>query len=336
MPEKLVLKNYNPTFLQKSNRKKRVGIYCRVSSNLPKQLNSMANQLSELVRKVYVQNEWVLVDVYADFHSGDSVSHRPQFLRMMDDCRNGKLDIILSKSVSRFGRDAIDTDSSVHELLGLGISVIFDEENIDSKTPDGELVISVLAALAQEENLSRHEDHIWGIKRQLEDGTSKLYNRPCYGYKNDEDGNLQIDDAKAAVVRDIFQMYLSGMSILKIQRELNLRQIPSPTGKEKWCKRSIDTMLSNEKYIGNAEVFKTYTERTPERKRRINRNGSHTTYVSIDNNPAIITPEVFEAVQAEKARRSNIETGPNGTHRKNTMFLSKPDAKTDDPSGKPD
>lgn len=191
----------------------------------------------------------------------------------------------------------------------MGVRVIFEQESLDTDNTDSELMISVVEAIAQAENESRSENIKWGIKQRAAQGTSKLYNRKCYGYVHDENGKLIIKEDEAQIVRYVFDLYLRGKSIIGIIKELERLDIKTPTGKNRWCKRTIDTMLSNEKYTGSVELFKSDEKVTH--------------YLAKDNNPAIISAETFKSVQIEKARRSNIESGENGTQRKHTKFSSK-------------
>jgi hypothetical protein len=170
-------------------------------------------------------------------------------------------------------------------------------------------MISIIEGIAQAENESRSDNIKWGIKQRAAQGTSKLYNRKCYGYKNDADGSLIIDDEEAKNVKLIFDLYLHGKSIIGIVKELERLGIKSPTGKEKWCKRTIDVMLSNEKYKGNVRLLD---------------DGKHESYyLSENNNPAIISKEMFQAVQLEKQRRSNVTKGKDGNKRKSIKYSSK-------------
>lgn len=307
--------NYHlPSLYQK------VGIYCRVSSMAQTQMGSLAQQASFFVRMVAKRYDWQLEDIYIDVKSGETTSQRTEFQRMLDDCQNGKLDIILTKSISRFGRNTEDTIKALRLLKAARVTVIFDAEKLDTASGDSELMISILSAYAEAENDSRRKNQYWSIVKQLENGTSSMYNRACYGYRKGDAGELLIDQEEAAVVQDIFNMYLSGSSIVGIQRELERREIPSPTGKAKWCKRSLDTMLSNEKYMGDAVVFKTYTKKNV---RVQNKDGSHDKYVISGNHPAIISSEMFQAVQDEKKRRSNVEKSEAGVRRKETKYSSK-------------
>ena len=283
----------------------------------------MSYQASFFVQMVNERHDWNLVDIYLDFKSGESIRERPEFNRMLMDAEIGKIDIILTKSISRFGRNTEETISALRELKDRGVSVIFDQESIDTATADSELVISILSAFAEEENKSRRDDQNWGIEKRLNDGTSEIYKRACYGYKKDASGELIIDTEKAKVVQDIFEMYLSGKSIVGIISELEVKGIKSPTGKDKWSKRTIDTMLSNEKYTGDVLAFKTFSIYTPSHKRIKNNEGYHKQYLRTNLQPAIISKEIFKEVQKEKTRRTNIVTDEFGTHRKSTKYSSK-------------
>ena len=298
----------------------KVGIYCRVSSSVQAQMSSLSQQASFFVRMVASRHDWQLADIYIDVRSGEFAGQRSEFQRMLDDCQEGKLDIILTKSISRFGRNTEEAVKALRLLKAAGVTVIFDAEKLDTASSGSELMVTILSAYAEADNDSRRRNQYWSIIKQLESGTSSMYNRVCYGYKKGDAGELLIDQEKAAVVQDIFKMYLSGSSIVGIQKELARREIPSPTGKTKWCKRSLDTMLSNEKYMGDAIVFKTYTKKNV---RVQNMDGSHDKYVISGNHPAIISSEMFNAVQDEKKRRSNIEKGEAGVRRKETKYSSK-------------
>ena len=290
-------------------RDKRIGIYCRVSTNSSEQLQSLAAQVSHLTKITAATPQWLLADVYMDISTSKTGSSRKEFNRMLDDCTSHKLDIIFTKSISRFGRDTVETIEALNKLKSAGVRVIFEQEELDTANTDSDLMISIIESFAQAENESRSENIKWGIKQGAASGTSKLYDRKCYGYKHDEDGKLIIDEETAENVKIILDLYLRGQSVLGIIKELEKRKIPSPTGKEKWCKRTIDVMLSNEKYTGDVRLLKTG-------KREVH-------YLATDNNPAIISKEVFEAVQIEKARRSNVVIDENGRQRRNKKYSSK-------------
>lgn len=291
-------------------REKRVGIYCRVSTNSVDQLKSLTAQVSALTRLVAANPKWLLVDVYIDIASSKTGSSRKEFTRMLKDCKSRVIEIVLTKSISRFGRDTVEILDALNQLKLLGVRVIFEQEVLDTADTNNDLMISIIESIAQAENESRSETIKWGIKQRAAQGTSKLYNRRCYGYYNDEDGNLAIDETEAKNVRLIYNLYLQGKSVLGIVKELERLGIKSPTGKATWPKRTIDVMLSNEKYIGNVRLLD---------------NGKYrASYLSEDNNPAIISKETFQAVQLEKQHRSNVIKGEEGSRRKSKKYSSKP------------
>lgn len=221
--------NYIPAV--RSFRQKKVGIYCRVSINDTEQLNSLTNQISALTRLVSTVDEWKLVDCYVDIASAKKKSPRTNFQRMLDDCKNNKLDIVIIKSVSRFGRDTVDTLEALKVLRESAVRVIFEQENLDSSETDNQLMISIIESLAQAENEARSDNIKWGIRQRAAQGTSKLYDRKCYGYDHDENSKLIINEEQATVVRKIFNWYLGGLSINGIIKELEKKNINSPTGK---------------------------------------------------------------------------------------------------------
>lgn len=304
---------YNPKVhfipAKSPKREKRVGIYCRVSTNDTEQLNSLTIQVSALTRLVAATPQWLLVDVYIDIASSKTGSSRKEFTRMLDDCQSKSLDIVITKSISRFGRDTVETLEALRQMRDFGVRVIFEQENLDTADTDSELMISIVESFAQAENESRSENIKWGLKQKAASGTSKLYDRKCYGYDHDEDGRLIINEAEADNVRKIFRRYLEGKSILGIMKELEKQGIQSPTGKEKWPKRTIDVLLSNEKYTGNVRLFDS-------EKREVQ-------YLSKDNHPAIISSETYQAVQIEKMKRSNVTKGEEGRKRKSKKYSSK-------------
>ncbi len=290
-------------------REKRVGIYCRVSTNSTDQLKSLTAQVSALTRLTAVNPKWLLVDVYIDIASSKTGSSRKEFSRMLQDCKSRDIEIILTKSISRFGRDTVEILDALNQLRILGVRVIFEQEVLDTADTDNDLMISIIESIAQAENESRSENIKWGIKQRAAQGTSKLYKRKCYGYLNDSDGNLFIDDKEAKNVRLIFNMYLQGKSVIGIVSELERLGIKSPTGKAIWPKRTIDVMISNEKYTGNVRLLD---------------NGKHDLcYLAEGNNPAIISKETFQAVQIEKRHRSNVIEVEEGSRRKSIKYSSK-------------
>ena len=228
------------------------------------------------------------------------------------------MDLILTKSVSRFGRNIEETIQAIRELNECGVSVSFDEENISSGDVGSEFLISVLSAYAEGDNVSRRKNQLWSIQKRLEDGTSEYYTRECYGYRKNEVGQLEICEEEAAVVRKVFDLYLAGASVVMIRKYLAAEGIKTAKGKEIWSKLAIEKMLANEKYIGDVRVAKPQGQR----KGRIEVSGG---YLVTDNHPPIIPREIFTAVQKEKQRRSNIVIDENGKHRKETRYSAAKD-----------
>ena len=290
-------------------REKRVGIYCRVSTNSTEQLKSLTAQVSALTRLTAANPKWLLVDVYIDIASSKTGSSRKEFSRMLQECKSHDIEIVLTKSISRFGRDTVEILDALNQLKNLGVRVILEQEVLDTADTDNDLMISIIESIAQAENESRSENIKWGIKQRAAQGTSKLYNRKCYGYYNDEDGNLVINEEEAKNVRLIYNLYLQGKSVLGIVKDLERLGIKSPTGKSTWPKRTIDVMLSNEKYTGTVRLLD---------------NGKHDSYYQAENNnPAIVSKETFQAVQIEKQHRSNVIEDEKGSKRKSKKYSSK-------------
>ena len=273
------------------------------------QLQSLTAQVSHLTRLTATVPQWLLSDVYMDIATSKTGSSRKEFNRMLEDCKSHKLEIVITKDVSRFGRDTVEVLDAFNQLKALGVRVIFEGNSLDTANTDSDLMVAVMESIAQAENESRSENIKWGIKQRAASGTSKLYDRKCYGYKHDQDGHLVIDEEIAKNVKLIFDLYLRGQSVIGIIKELEKRKILSPTGKVKWCNRTIDVMLSNEKYTGDVELLKS--------------GKSEVHYLASGNNPAIISKEVFEAVQIEKKRRSNVVRDENGSQRKSKKYSSK-------------
>lgn len=304
---------YNPKVhiipAKPARREKPVGIYCRVSTNDIEQLKSLSSQVSALTRLVASTTQWLLVDVYMDIASSKTGSSRREFNRMLEDCQSNKLKIIITKSISRFGRDTVEMLEALRVMKDSGVRVIFEQEDLDTADTDSELMIAIVESFAQAENESRSDNIKWGLKQRAASGTSKLYDRKCYGYDHDENGRLIINEGEAVTVQKIFKWYLEGKSVLGIMKELEQQDIPSPTGKEKWPKRTIDVLLSNEKYTGNVRLFDS-------EKREVQ-------YLSENNHTAIISTEIFQAVQIEKTKRSNVNKSKNGPQRKSKKYSSK-------------
>lgn len=288
---------------------KHVVIYARVSSNSMEQLNSLKAQISGLTKFVSGHNNWKLVDIHIDIASSKKDSVRPAFNQMIEECKAGLTDIVVVKNISRLGRDTVEVLGAINTLREADVRIIFKQEGLDTATVGSSLLISTIEVCTQAENESRSANIKWGIKQRAKNGSLGFYRRKCYGYDKDENGDLVINETEAEIVKLIFDLYLSGKSILAIVKELQNRNIKSPTGKDNWPKRSVEEILNNEKYIGVAVV---------------NVGGEEGQIYKLNNShPAIISKETFDAVQEEKSRRSNVENTENGLKRKSTKYSSK-------------
>lgn len=282
---------------------KNIGVYCRVSTNSHKQLHSLTQQISYYVKLFHGHPTYRLYDIYIDIGSGNESSERSQYQRMLNDCRNKKLNTIITKSINRFGRNTVEVISAVRELRNLGINIIFESENLDTRDSSNEFLISILSGLAEAENESRRLNIIWGLEKQAKNGTSELYRRRCYGYKKDKIGNLTINESEAETVRFIFSSYIAGKSYKQISKELAENGISSPTGKSTWCNKTIENILSNEKYCSEVILFKNISES------KLSGFSSdiikhRNSYHMIESHPEIISKEDFNLVQELKKKRS--------------------------------
>lgn len=233
---------------------------------------------------------------------------------MLEDCRGGHIDVIVTKSISRFGRNTSETLKCLRELMSMNVAVMFEEEGIEAERGN-ELILTIISAIAQEENEARSQNTRWGIKMGAADGTSKLYRRKCYGYVENAEGILEIVPDQAETVVLIFDLFLQGYSLDMIRKALHERGIPSPAGRDDWSKRTISAILENEKYCGHVILLKTMRADGPDFTRVKNR-GEREKYQLMNHHPAIISDEAFERVQKEKARRSNIEETETGYQRR--------------------
>lgn len=287
---------------------KYVVIYARVSSNTMDQLESLKAQISGLTKFISGHNNWKLVDVHIDIASAKKDSARPAFHNMIEECKAGLTDIVVVKSISRLGRDTVEVLDAINTLRESQLRIIFKQEGLDTLTIGSSLLISTIEACTQAENETRSANIKCGIKQRAKNGSLGFYQRKCYGYDKDKNWELVINEEQAEVVILIFDLYLGGKSILGIVKELKERSIKSPTGKDNWPKHSVEEMLSNEKYIGVSVV---------------NVGGEEGQVYKLNNShPAIISKEMFDVVQEEKQKRSNVVVDENGTHRSNKKYSS--------------
>lgn len=294
-----------PTIAPSLKRKIRVGAYCRVSTDHNDQKHSFEAQRLHFTLLYAHSIEYELVDIYADMGiSGTKTEIRPEFQRMLDDARCGKIDRVVCKSISRFARNTKDCLTAMRELKRLNVTVAFEKEAIDTARISDEIMITIMEGLAQEESASISRNVRWSIKKRMANGTFKVARVP-YGYTKNERRDLVIDPEKAAVVRRIFTLYLSGYGTRKIAVLLNEDGLPSPTGKQ-WNNVTIRKILKQEKYIGDIHWQKTYGVFMGEQW-KIN-NGDVDSYYIENAHPAIIDRETFYLAQrilsdaAEKAK----------------------------------
>ena len=302
-------------------RYKKVGIYARVSTRSTEQMNSLSAQVSELVRMFRGVPLHTIYDVYIDVMSGAHTETRPAYQRMLVDCKSNNLDLIVCKSISRFGWNTEEMLKTIREIKQYGVNVYFQLENMNTSDSTSEHILTVISAFREEENRSRRENVRRGIIQRAKTGTSKYYTKPCYGYRRNTSDELVIFDPEAAVIRLIFDAYLKGATISQLIELLEIRHIPSPTGNAKWCRRSIDKLLDNEKYVGDVLIMKTFTPSVGA-KRKKNR-GEVVQYKITDGHPPIITREAFAAVQEEKGRRTNVEMVNSVIKRTGKRYTSK-------------
>ena len=273
-------------------RKLRVAAYARVSSSSEDQLNSYRVQNQYYSEFISGNPDWEMVDIYADEGiTGTSVEKREDFQRMMQDCRKGKIDLILVKSISRFARNTKDCLAAVRELKELGVSVLFEEQGIDTARVSSEMVTAIMASLAQKGSESISGNVRWGIQKRMQDGTYVASSAP-YGYRL-VNLQLEIQPEEAEIVRWIFKRYLEGTNIQEIARELNERHSEQP---HKWYKTTISYILSNERYIGDCLWQKCYMTDTIPAKQIKNR-GERLQYYAEGVHPGIIDKETFFAAQ---------------------------------------
>ena len=285
-------------------RQLRVAAYCRVSTEEEEQQSSYEAQCTYYTDKIMTNPEWTMAGIFADEGiTGTSTKKRDDFNRMIRKCRQKKIDLILTKSMSRFARNTLDSLKYIRALKELGIGIIFEKENINTLEMDTELIITFMSAFAQSESESISANVRWGKRQAMKEGKTSVNFKKLYGYFLDSEGNPQVDSDKAEVIRSIFNRYLQGASLRMIRQELEAEGIPNPAGREKWGIDQIRNILSNEKYCGDVLMQKTFIQDCISKK-VVKNTGQLPMYLIQNNHPAIVSREVYQAVQAEKARRS--------------------------------
>ena len=293
----------NRSRANKTNRV-RVAAYCRVSTLFEQQESSFEAQKSYYTNLINTNEKWTMAGIYADDGiSGTDMKKREEFNRMISDCEKGKIDMVITKSISRFARNTVDTLNTIRKLKAKNIAVYFEKEHINTLEGSGELLITILSSQAQEESRNLSENTKWGIIRRYETGKVQVNHSRFMGYRKNENGELVIVPEEAEVVRLIYRSYMEGMSCRKIKQMLESKGIPTVTGKKIWHDTVINNMLSNEKYMGDALLQKTYTVDYLTKK-RVKNNGIAKQYYITDDHEAIIPKELFYAVQKEKMLRA--------------------------------
>lgn len=281
----------------------RVAAYARVSSGKDAMLHSLSAQVSYYNDLIQKHPGWVFCGVYADEALTGTKADRKNFTRLLEDCKVGKVDMIVTKSISRFARNTLTLLETVRMLKDIGVDVYFEEQNIHSASADGELMLTILASYAQEESLSASENQKWRIRRNFENGMP--WTGTMLGYRYDN-GKYIIVPEEAEIVRFIFDSYLSGMGFTAIMKMLNEKIIPTRNGNA-WCKNSVVKVLRNYNYTGNLLLQKTYRENHLTKRTLLN-NGELPKYHIMDSHEAIIPLRQFNAVQEEIKRRAEKHT----------------------------
>lgn len=290
--------------VQKAYRQQRVAPYCRVSTNKEDQINSYENQKKIYTERIAAEPKWTMVDIFADKGlSGTGTKKRKEFNRLMRYCKQGKVDMIITKSVSRFARNTLDCLKYIRMLKELGVDVYFEEQGIHSTQPGAEFYITIYGSIAQSESENMSANIIWGKAQSAKEGNVAFHYKNFLGYRKGADGKPEIDSEQAAVVRRIYERFLAGDSLATIADDLTADGIPTPAGKEKWHRERIASILTNERYKGDAIINKTFIVDCISKKVKVN-NGERPKYYVENNHPAIIDPGTFGRVQEEMARRN--------------------------------
>lgn len=293
----------------------RVAAYARVSSAKDAMRHSLSAQVSYYSGLIQRHPGWVYAGVYSDEARTGTKDSREGFVRLLSDCRAGRVDAVITKSISRFARNTVTLLETVRELKGLGIDVYFEEQNIHTLSADGELMLSILASYAQEESLSASENQKWRVRRNFEEG--RPWNGTLLGYRY-RNGTLVIEPDEAEIVRRVFQEYLAGKGVVAIAKGLNESGISTRYGNE-WCKASVSGILRNYTYTGNLLLQKTFRENHLT-KRTLPNEGQLPQYHAEGAHEAIICMEDYEAVQAEMARRAAKHAPPGKGYRNRYPF----------------
>ena len=300
----------NESTIQPVKRLMKVAAYCRVSTEADEQANSYESQIAHYTEEIAKHPDWINAGIFADKGiTGTMAKKRPEFLKMIRKCRQGKIDLVLVKSMSRFSRNTVDCLEYIRELKALGIGVIFEKENINTLTETSEAMITIMGYFAQAESESISKNVTWGVRQAFSEG-KVTFTCDIYGYErvfNPETkkyDTLKIVEEQAKVIRTIFERYYAGESLTTICAYLNANQIPSPSKKNtNWYPSTLQTILRNEKYKGDVLTQKTYCADLLTHK-RVKNNGEVVQHYLQDHHEAIVDRDLFDKVQAEYAKRN--------------------------------
>lgn len=309
---------------QTVRRQLRVAAYCRVSTDDEEQLTSYEAQQHYYTDKIMTNHEWTMAGIFADEGiTGTSARKRPEFLKMIRQCRQKKIDVILTKSISRFARNTVDCLHYIRLLKELGIAIIFEKENINTLESDSEILITLLGAFAQSESESISANVRWGKRQAMREGKVSIQYEKLYGFQRGEDRKPEIIPEQAKVVAEIYRRYLAGASYRMIQDWLREKQILNTSGKPEWSIHGIRNILTNEKYCGDVLCQKTFTQDCISKK-VVRNTGQLPMYLIQNHHEGIVDRKTFDAVQTEMARRNagkspSKKTAPTGR----TTYASK-------------
>ncbi len=289
--------------------KLRVAAYCRVSTDSEEQETSYEAQIEHYTEFIGKNPAWELAGIYADSGiSGTNTKKRDEFNRLIDDCMAGRVEMVITKSISRFARNTLDCLKYIRQLKDKGIAVFFEKEGINTLDAKGEVLLTIMASLAQQESQSLSQNVRLGLQYRYQQGKVQVCANRFLGYDKDEDGNLVINPEEAEVVKRIYREYLSGKSYYQIGQELSADGIRTAAGNDYWLASTLKKILTNEKYIGDALLQKTVTVDFLNKKRVANK-GIVPQYYVENSHPAIIPRELFMQVREEMQRRARLETG---------------------------
>ena len=295
-----------PTSGPRRSGRQRVAAYCRVSTDSEEQLNSYDAQKAYYTQKIEENPDWEMAGIFADRGiTGTSLKKRAEFNRMIAACKRGRIDMILTKSASRFARNTVDCLRVIRALKNQGIGVIFEKENINTLTESSEFLITLFSSFSQAESESMGQNIVMGMRQSMKEGKIPFQYSRTLGYRRGPDGRPEIDPSEAETVRLIYARYLEGASLGDIQKELTEKDIPTAEGIKGWSRQVIQNILTSEKYIGDGIRQKTYTTGPIGDRKAVKNNGELPMYYSKNNHPAIIPREVYYRVKEEMARRTS-------------------------------